>query len=71
MDTVPFRRCHCCHKAMEPGEQHWTLSGRPGEHPRDYCVWCVRIDARPMRRSVLGELLEDHRQAELKRRARR
>jgi hypothetical protein len=71
MDTVPFRRCACCHNAIEPGEQHWTLSGTPAQYPKDYCVWCVRIDARPLKRSVLGELLEDQRQAELKRRPRR
>lgn len=71
MDSLPFRRCTSCRKAMEPGEQHWTLSGTPGEDPRDYCIWCVRIDARPMKRSVLGQLLEHQRQADLKRRARR
>jgi hypothetical protein len=71
MDTVPFRRCAACHAVIEPGEQHWTLSQTPRSSAREYCIWCVRIDGRMRGRTILGQLLEDERQAVLKRRARR
>lgn len=71
MDTIPFRRCHACHAVIEPGEQHWTLSQTPREHAKDYCCRCVGLTLLPLRRSILGQLLEEHRQGELKKRARR
>jgi hypothetical protein len=71
MDTVPFRRCSACHAVIDLGETHWTSSGWPADHPRDYCTRCVGLIPRPMKRSILGQLLEEARQAELKRRARR
>lgn len=71
MDTVPYRRCAACHAVIEPGEQHWTLSQTPHSYAVEYCCRCVHVTAPLMRRTVLGQLLEDHRQAELKKRARR
>jgi hypothetical protein len=71
MDTVPFRRCTACHAVIEPGEQHWTLSPDRVHYERDYCVRCVSLSMLPLRRSVLGQLLEDERQAGLRKRAKR
>jgi hypothetical protein len=71
MDTVPYRRCTACHAVIEPGEQHWTLSQTPSRYAQDYCRSCVHVTAPLMRRTVLGELLEQHRQSGLKKRGRR
>jgi Zn-finger nucleic acid-binding protein len=71
MDTVPYRRCTACHAVIEPGEQHWTLSASRAHYERDYCCRCVGVVTKPLQRSILGQLLEDSRQAELKRRPRR
>ena len=71
MDTIPFRRCVACHAVIEPGEQYWTRHGGPHDVDREYCIRCVGLNLLPMRRSVLGQLLEDQRQGALKRRGRR